>query len=278
MRIFIRSYGISKILDRNRPCCDFLIRSLCFKEMFMTRIFFPFLLSDWILSFNTSVRSYGILMESQNLVVDSSVLLLILLYIFLKERDERSLITWPRWMLIQTHQHIQPSSTGYQCLSWVMSFITLAGTLAALAMVMLPPIDVFSSYHPLCKTSFSFYKSFITDFWNLFKFNLSLCLNKDLVASMRSTQRQTRGHLLCTSTWILKRLLIRLDWLIHTQLIVLPLAKSWCPVLETKRETPRGMGFFFSTLISTSRAGGRKKDIVPCSVMTSGINRGTRRW
>lgn len=187
-------------------------------------------------------------MESQNLVVDSSVLLLILLYIFLKERDERSLITWPRWMLIQTHQHIQPSSTGYQCLSWVMSFITLAGTLAALAMVMLLLIDVFSSYHPLY-----------------------------LVASMRSTQRQTRGHLLCTSTWILKRSLIRLDWLIHTLLIVLPLAKSWCPVLETKRETPRGMGFFFSTLISTSRAGGRKKDIVPCSVMTSGINRGTRR-
>lgn len=162
MRIFISSYGISKILDRNRPCCDFLIRSLCFK----TRIFFPFLLSDWILPFNTSIRSYGILMESQSTVLWLWVPLYYFFNIFflllvLKERDERSLITWPRWMLIQTHRHIQPSSTGYQCLSWVMSFITLAGTLAALAMVMLPPIDVFSSYHPLCKTSFSL---LITDF------------------------------------------------------------------------------------------------------------------
>ncbi|KAG7543034.1 Selenium-binding protein [Arabidopsis thaliana x Arabidopsis arenosa] len=52
-----------------------------------------------------------------------------------------------------------------------------------------------------------------------------------------------------------KELLIRLDWRFHIWLIALPRVRSWCPVLEMKREMPRGMGFFFLTLILTSRIG-----------------------
>ena len=159
-------------------------------------------------------------------------------------------------MLIQTHQRIQASFTDCQCLLWGMSFIILVGTHAALAMVMLLLIDAISCYHPLCKnpspcTFFLVISLICFSVLMMFFFAVS----EDLVASMRLTQRQTRGHRLCISMLILKRLLKRLGWRIHTQLIVLPLVKSWCPVLETKRETPREMGFSSLTLISTSRIG-----------------------
>jgi hypothetical protein len=43
-----------------------------------------------------------------------------------------------------------------------------------------------------------------------------------------------------------------------------------------KRGMLRGMGFFFLTLILTSRIGGRNQDIVLCMGMIFGTNLGTR--